>query len=291
MKNEDTTERRLVVVSGSSGAGKSVVLNALEDLDYYCIDNLPITLLSEIPRHIDSDNSTMEKIAAGIDARSMLNGIDSLEACIDGLRDAGIETEIVFLDADDEVLTKRFSETRRKHPLTSESLSLADAIKAERKLLGKLSEIAALHVDTSYTTVHELRETVRRRIARENLRSLSIQLLSFGFKHGTPRDADFIFDVRCLPNPHWDKNLRPLSGLDQAVIDYLDKQDAVTSMIKDIADFLGRWIPLFSAENRSYLTIAVGCTGGHHRSVYIIEKLAGLLDNNNDQFLIGHRDL
>lgn len=289
VKNE---QHDLIVISGSSGAGKSVVLHALEDLDYYCIDNLPISLLKQIPEHVEqSDNSKKQKIAIGIDARSNFIGIETLEQQIATLRDTGLVTEIVFLDADDDVLTKRFSETRRKHPLSSADLSLTDAIKEERRVLRTISEIADLYIDTSFTTVHELREITRKRIAKEIPYSLSIQLLSFGFKHGAPRDADFIFDVRCLPNPHWHKNLRQLSGLDAAVIEFLSEQQAVTEMIADIAGFLNKWIPIFVTENRSYLTIGIGCTGGHHRSVYIVEKLATMINNDKIKPLAKHRDL
>ncbi|MGI9228540.1 MAG: RNase adapter RapZ [Gammaproteobacteria bacterium] len=289
MKNES---RRLIVVSGSSGAGKSVVLHALEDLDYYCIDNLPVSLLKQIPDHVNnSEGHKEQKIAVGIDARSTLGESAALENNFQALRETKLQVQIVFLDADDDVLTKRFSETRRKHPLSSAKLPLAGAIEKERKILGAISELADVHIDTSFTTLHDLREITRERIARDDLHKLSVQLVSFGFKHGSPRDTDFIFDVRCLPNPHWHKNLRQLSGLDAPVTEFLNQQPTVKDMITDIAAFLNKWIKLFAEENRSYLTIGIGCTGGQHRSVYVVEKLAGMITNSKIQSLTTHRDL
>ncbi len=202
---------RLTVISGSSGAGKSVVLHTLEDAGYYCIDNLPISLLAQLPAHItqgarggdQEGDHRPERVAIGIDVRSSLGRISALQQQMDALQAAGLDTEIIFLDAADEVLTKRFSETRRKHPLSSATVALAEAISEERRVLEGISAIADLTIDTSSTSVHELRQRIRELIVRGTAGSLAMQLLSFGFKHGTPRDADFIFDVRCLPNPHW----------------------------------------------------------------------------------------
>ena len=281
---------RLLVISGSSGAGKSVVLHTLEDLDYYCIDNLPVSLLKQIPEHV-RDGRAGQKIAVGIDARSVIGENTVPQNNLLALRETGTAMEIIFLDADDDVLTRRFNETRRKHPLSSAERSLVDAIAEERKLLGAISEIADLRIDTSSTTVHELRAITHNRIARRELGGLSVQLLSFGFKHGAPKDTDFIFDVRCLPNPHWDKNLRPRTGLDAPVAEFLQQQAEVNEMLTDIADFLNKWIKHFIKENRSYLTIGIGCTGGHHRSVYLVEKLAARIANGDARPLITHRDL
>ena len=285
-------KRRCIIVSGLSGAGKSVVLNTLEDLDYYCIDNLPVTLLRQFGAGIeDRPADIYSRVAVGIDARSPEDDLSALPDIIAELRGAGTLAELVFMEADTEVLTKRFSETRRKHPLTRDKVSLAEAINRERSVLGGLAETADLRIDTSRTSVHELRELVRNRIAERQAGGLAIQLLSFGYKHGTPRDADFVFDVRCLPNPHWQKELRRYSGLDRPVIEYLEEQQAALDMLADLRRFLNRWIPEFEKENRSYLSIAVGCTGGHHRSVYMVEQLAAGLREGGCQILVRHRDL
>lgn len=284
--------RRLVIISGLSGAGKTVALNSLEDLDYYCIDNLPISLLNEISNQFSTHISKYSnKYAIGIDARNPEQDIDNLPGIISTLQEQDIEVCLVYLEASDDVLTNRFSETRRKHPLSSEKISLQKAIALERQIMEKLSVIADIRIDTSYTLMHQLRDIVRERIAQAPLSSLSIQFTSFGYKHGVPRDADFVFDARCLPNPYWETHLRSLNGRDQEVIDFLSKQDLVLEMINQLQDFLERWIPEFEADNRSYLSVAVGCTGGQHRSVYIVETLAEYFLKQNKHVLINHRDI
>ncbi len=287
-----TDARRLIVVSGLSGAGKSVVLNTLEDLDFYCIDNLPVSLLGHLARQFeDAGGELPAQLAVGIDARNPESVLSRLPESLQRLCGEGVPTEVVFMEANNDVLTKRFSETRRKHPLSSGALSLSDAIDRERLLLSALADIADLRIDTSHTAVHELRDMVRERIARRPAAALSMQFISFGYKHGTPRDADFVFDVRCLPNPHWRKELRKFSGREKPVVDYLQAQPAVTEMLEDMTQFLERWIPRFEAENRSYLCIAIGCTGGHHRSVFLVERLAEHFRAAGKQLIIKHRDL
>ena len=266
MQNHDRNNR-CIIVSGLSGAGKSVVLNTLEDLNFYCIDNLPISLLDQFARQLnDAHTRPAPLVAIGIDARNPEDHLRTLPAGLDELRRLGILTELVFVEANSEILTSRFSETRRKHPLSSSSRSLSDAIEKERRLLSALAEIADLRIDTSRTAVHELRDLVRSRIAERPVAELSLQFVSFGYKHGTPHDADFVFDVRCLPNPHWIKELRKYSGRDAPVIEFLQAQPGVAGMEADLCRFLETWVPRFESENRSYLCVAIGCTGGHHRS-------------------------
>jgi RNase adapter protein RapZ len=285
-------ERRLIIVSGLSGAGKTVVLNTLEDLSYYAIDNLPVSLLNTlIEQFSEENNSLARQIVIGIDARNSHDDFLFLPRMIMSLRNQNISTELIFIEANDDVLTKRFSETRRKHPLSSDSVSLTDAIKHERRIIGTLAEAADLAIDTSHMQLHELRDIVRERIAQRGKATLSLQFMSFGYKNGIPRDADFVFDLRCLPNPYWKKNLRQYSGKDQPIIDFLSKQNSVEQMLNDIEHFLERWIPQFEADNRSYLSIAIGCTGGHHRSVFIAEQLAAKFRDANKQVIIRHRDL
>jgi RNase adapter protein RapZ len=285
-------KRRLIIVSGLSGAGKTVVLNTLEDLSYYAIDNLPVSLLNTlIEQFSEKDNRLARQIVIGIDARNSHDDFSFLPKTIISLRDQNISTELIFIEANDNVLTKRYSETRRKHPLSSGSVALTDAIKQERKIIGTLAEAADLCIDTSHMQLHELRNIVRERIAQREKATLSIQFMSFGYKNGIPKDADFVFDLRCLPNPYWKKNLRQYSGKDQPIIEFLSKQDSVEQMLNDLEHFLGRWIPQFEADNRSYLSIAFGCTGGHHRSVFITEQLATKFMDLDKQVIIRHRDL
>lgn len=284
--------RRVIIISGLSGAGKTVALNTLEDLDYYCIDNLPASLVGYIVERLEQGNPLFaNRIALGIDARNPEQELNGLPDAIRGLREHGINTELVFIEATEDVLTERFSETRRKHPLSSPTVSLTDAIKKERVLMGTLSEYADLRIDTSRMQLHELRELVRERIAQRPIHALSLQFMSFGYKHGVPRDADFVFDARCLPNPHWDHDLRHRSGRDAAVIKFLDDQPMAREMLDHIRSFLEYWVPHFEADNRSYLSVAVGCTGGQHRSVYLVERLAESFRDKGKQVLIRHRDV
>lgn len=284
--------QRLIIISGLSGAGKSVALHTFEDIGMYCIDNLPMSLLPELAEQIrDGSIQATSEIAIGIDARNPENEIRKLPDIIKSLKQDNLAVELVFIEANDEVLTRRFSETRRKHPLSSKSVSLNEAIRKERKIMEELSEHADIRIDTSHTLLHELRDIVRKRIARRPQATLSIQFISFGFKFGIPRDADFVFDTRCLPNPYWETELRSLNGKDPAVISFLSNKEPVVDMITQIRDYLDFWIPRFESDNRSYLCVALGCTGGQHRSVYMSEQLAGYFRERGKQVIIIHRDM
>jgi UPF0042 nucleotide-binding protein len=283
---------RVVLITGLSGSGKSIALEVLEDSGYYCIDNLPVSLFEALARDITTNPAKARDLTAvGIDARSPGSELDRLPGVIKRLRDHGLDCEVVFLDAEDAVLIQRFSETRRRHPLTDGDHTLDQAIALERETLAPLHELARLKIDTTRTTLHELRSLIRARVAQREAGELSVMLQSFGFKHGLPRNADFVFDARCLPNPHWQPALRPHTGRDQPVIDFLGDDLKVVGMLSHIDDFLTHWIPCFEAEGRSYLTIAVGCTGGQHRSVYLVEQLQKRFAQQGRSVVVHHREL
>ena len=285
-------EMRLIVVSGLSGSGKSVALHVLEDLGYYCIDNLPSALLESAVEEVTTKSQHARKlIAVGIDARSHAGDLETLPGLIAALRERQMQTDVLFLQASDDVLLKRFSETRRRHPLADEAAELRTAIATEREVLAEVVNSADLIIDTSRTSNYDLADAIRERVDRRRRRTLSVLIESFGFKNGIPADADFVFDLRCLPNPYWTVELRGLSGLDDEVRSFLDASDNFVAMHADILSFLERWIPEYRAASRAYLTIAVGCTGGQHRSVYMAEKLARELDAGRDQELTRHHDL
>jgi UPF0042 nucleotide-binding protein len=282
----------LVIISGLSGSGKTIALHTLEDIGFYCTDNLPIGLLDAFALEFGKPHLVrVTKVAVGIDARNNPEQIGHFPAVIADCRRRGINCKIIFLQAEDQAILKRFSETRRKHPLTGPGTSLADAIRDERVLLSPISANADLFLDTSLTNVHQLRDLVRDCIAAGENPGLSLVLRSFGYKHGIPVDADFVFDSRCLPNPYWVPALRNLTGRDGAVIEFLDGEPAVHELYADLENFLLKWIPRFSADNRSYLSIAIGCTGGQHRSVYLVERIAGSLGNRFGNIVIRHREL
>lgn len=282
---------RLVIISGLSGSGKSVALHTLEDTGFYCIDNLPIVLLREFGRHIKSvEAGDGDRYAVGIDARNQRSALDQFPEIVEELRALGIHCETLFLQTERDTLIKRFSETRRRHPLSDEQLPLADAIEAEQRLLSPILEQADLIIDTTLTTVHQLRELVRERMVRAPY-SLSLLFESFGHKHGVPSDADFVFDVRCLPNPHWEPELRQFTGRDEPVVRYLEDHESVNRYADQLVGFLEEWIPAFERENRSYLTVAIGCTGGQHRSVYLAERLAAHFREHRKQVSVRHREL
>jgi len=284
---------KLVIISGLSGSGKSVALHTLEDMGFYCIDNLPIGLLADFGRHItESPTKLFERYAVGIDARNVTADLSQFPDILDELKARNIRSEIVFLQAADDTLIKRFSETRRRHPLSLPNISLAEAIKRETELLSPILARADLVIDTSTTNVHQLRDLVRNRLDRRGDSRLSLLFTSFGFKHGIPKDADFVFDVRCLPNPHWEPRLRPLTGRDADVRDYLEDHSSVQQMYANIRDFIAQWLPSFEREGRSYLTVAIGCTGGQHRSVYLTERLGAHFQQESDNStIIRHREL
>jgi len=266
---------RLIFLSGLSGSGKSVALHMLEDLDFYCVDNIPAALLRSFISHtVRSGSPVYQRTAIGIDARNPDEEIATVPTLLDELKRSGIQCELVFLVASDEELLRRFAETRRKHPLSRHGENLHEAIAIERALLEPVINAADLLIDTSRMGVHELRELINRRVGKRPRDRMSVLCESFGYKYGIPGDADFVFDARSLPNPYWDPNLRPLTGHDAPVATYLEAQPAVANFIEDIVRFIQARLPEHQAANRRYLTLAVGCTGGQHRSVYIVEQLA-----------------
>ena len=284
---------RLTIVTGLSGSGKSVALHTLEDEGFYCIDNLPANLLSDlIDKLLASGLELYDRLAIGIEMRSERASTDNLVSLIGELRKRkDTEVEVLFLDTDRSTLVTRFSETRRKHPLSSQHLPLINAIDEEARLLHDVKSQAELVVDTSALNLHELREIIRTYLLGKTHGGLSLIFQSFGFKHGTPASTDFMFDVRCLPNPHWEPDLRRFTGKEKPIIEFLDEQPDVQDMFQDIRDFVQRWLPQFEAENRAYLTVSVGCTGGRHRSVYLIERLSEHFSASRDNVSKRHREL
>ena len=283
---------RLIIVSGLSGSGKSVALHMLEDMDFYCVDNIPAALLKPFISHtIRGTGDTYPRTAVGLDARNRANEIETIPALVGELRRSGIDCEVLYLHAAEEVLLKRYAETRRKHPLVTGEVGLREAIASERRLLEPVITAADWVIDTSNMGVHALRELIRERMDRRSEGRLSLMFESFGYKNGIPGDADFVFDVRSLPNPYWEHALRSLTGRDSAVIEYLRGHASVRSMIADLTAFLEKRIGEFSQANRSYLTIAIGCTGGQHRSVYIAEQLAEHFRQAHPQVLTRHDSL
>lgn len=276
--------KQLIIVTGLSGSGKSIALRALEDSGYYCIDNLPTTMLPNIAAHLSGEHHDL--VAISIDSRSA--GIETLANHVDGLRKEHIHTKLVFLESDVETLVKRFSETRRKHPLSQKNQTLAESIVAERDLLSPLGALGHV-IDTSHLSANTLRGWVKEVVASDQ-NILTLLITSFGFKHGIPMDADFVFDVRSLPNPHYDPNLQPMTGRDLPVQTFLKDHAMVNDMMHDIQVYLDKWLPSFVMDNRSYLTVAIGCTGGQHRSVYFVETLSQHFKQHY-QVLTRHREL
>jgi UPF0042 nucleotide-binding protein len=285
----------LVLVSGLSGSGKSVFLAMLEDLDWYCLDNIPVRLLPMVLEELTHTvDAKFQKLAIGLDSRPRDEDLPFLETLVPTLREQGLDCRLIYLHASDRALIQRYLETRRRHPQSMVSAggrSLEEAIQFERALLGPLAESADLVMDTSESSVHELRELVRKRVAHHPPQRVSLQFESFGFRHGLPPDADFVFDARFLPNPYWESSLRPLTGRDQAIVDYLDGFPEVQAYVDQLAGFLDAWLPRIEAANRSYLTLAVGCTGGRHRSVYIVEKLAARFGDRYPDAIVQHSAL
>ncbi|MEO0442518.1 MAG: RNase adapter RapZ [Pseudomonadota bacterium] len=280
---------QLIILSGRSGSGKSTALHVLEDIGFTCIDNLPVSLL---PSLVDNSQTLgVKPYAVSIDARSPAADLELLPNLIESPDLGKINYTIIFLDADEEVLLQRFSETRRRHPLSDEHTDLRSAITKEKDLLQPIIDVASITIDTSDMGFHDLRDLVKHHISSIEASGVSILFKSFGFKYGVPRDADLVFDVRCLPNPHWKPELRMLTGNDQDVIDFLSQQPAVAAMYNDIKVFLENWLPHYEANNRSYMTIAIGCTGGQHRSVYLCNKLTAFFSNSHDDVQYRHREL
>lgn len=281
-----------IIISGQSGAGKSVALHALEDLGFYGIDNLPVRLLPALVEDLSSDHGqAIDRVAAVVDVRSPHHELHEFASTLERIRAMGVDAQVLFLEAEQDILLKRFSETRRRHPLTEGEIPLSEALERESRMLEPLRQSSVIQIDTSRTHLHQLRTLVQDRIGRGVAGGLSLLLQSFGFKYGAPRDADMMFDVRCLPNPYWEAGLRGLSGRDQAVVNYLELSPEVQAMSDDLQGFLERWIPRFARENRAYLSVAIGCTGGHHRSVYIIEHLARYFSASYPGLIVRHREL
>lgn len=274
----------LLLISGLSGSGKSVALNVLEDSGYYCVDNLPVSLLPLLMDNLRE--AGRERIAVSIDVRS--GDVQHLPGLIEQFREDGMDVHLLFLEAKTETLVKRFSETRRRHPLSGENLTLPECVLRERELLAEIGHIGH-HIDTSDINANTLRAWVKDFIQIDRAR-LTLLFQSFGFKNGIPLDADLVFDVRCLPNPHYDPVLRPLTGRDDAVIKFLEETPSAQKMYQDIRHFVESWLPSYIDDNRSYLTVALGCTGGQHRSVYLTEKLARHF-KPQQQALLRHREL
>ncbi len=282
---------KLTIISGRSGSGKSTVLHILEDRGYYCIDNLPASLLPALADRISNDDTNLPNVAVSIDARNISADLQQAPEIISELQARELPTEIIFLDANSQTLLKRFSESRRKHPLSNESTDLYEAIDIESALLKSISMMANFVIDTSNMSLHQLRDLVKNRLLENNETRMALLFQSFGFKNGVPVDADLVYDVRCLPNPYWDIALRSLTGLHVDVAKFLDSQEEVQEMTDDIRDYLEKWLPKYESNNRSYITVAVGCTGGQHRSVYISEKLKKYFSSKIKNVQIRHRDL
>lgn len=282
---------KLVIVSGLSGSGKTIALHTLEDAGYFCVDNLPIGLLSDFVTSMKNNKPAIyDLIAVAVDARCNVRDMEHFESIVAEIKALEVKVEILFLTSKVEKLLTRFNETRRKHPLSRKGLPLVEAIHLERSVLKSISSNADLMIDTSELNVHELRHIINNRILHENSKTMAILIQSFGFKHGLPADTDFMFDVRCLPNPHWEGHLRPYTGKDTPVIEYLESFPAVAEMEKSILDFMQHWIPCFEKEGRSYMTVSIGCTGGQHRSVYLTQKITSELKKTRSNVSLRHRE-
>ncbi|MEM7220169.1 MAG: RNase adapter RapZ [Pseudomonadota bacterium] len=281
---------KLIIISGRSGSGKSTALNALEDQGFNCIDNFPVGLLQSLVHNtLRNPLVRAQNMAVCIDARA--TDLERFPEILLSLDRMDLDCQVIFLDARNETLVKRFSETRRRHPLTSSTTDLNEAIETERELLESISDLADLLIDTTQMDSGALREMISVRVATNQDHGVALLFRSFGFKYGVPVDADFVFDIRCLPNPHWVAELRPLTGLDEPVASYLQAQPTVGVMFDDIHNFVARWLPRFEDTNRVYLTLAIGCTGGQHRSVYMAETLAKTFKAQRPNVLVRHREL
>jgi UPF0042 nucleotide-binding protein len=277
---------QVVLLSGLSGSGKSVALNVLEDSSYYCVDNLPVKLLKDTVQLLQSEGQ--QRVALSIDARG-LGSVSQVPDYVERLRMDGVDARLIFLDAKDETLLRRFAETRRRHPLSTASSTLEESLARERSLLAPLAE-AGHRIDTSGLHPNTLRTWIKDLLGIGATGLTSLLFESFGYKQGVPLDADFVFDVRCLPNPFYDPRLRPLTGRDAEVAEFLQKEPAVSAMIADIRKFIENWLPAFQRDSRAYVTVAIGCTGGQHRSVYCAEQLGNAFRANNP-VLVRHRQL
>jgi UPF0042 nucleotide-binding protein len=289
ISGDDPNAIHLVVLTGMSGGGKTVALRALEDLEFYCVDNLPSALLPQLVEAATRGDSHRRRIAVGVDVRNRDEDFQHMPQVLSALAET-VQVHLIFIDCSDAVLTKRFSETRRKHPLATRRRSLSDAIAEERRLLRPLMAIAERVIDSSDLNVHQLRRLIATGYA-QSTSGLTLMFQSFAFRRGLPLDSDFVFDARCLPNPHWEPTLRPLSGKDAPVREFLERQPLVEEYVADTTRWLDAWLPRFEADDRSYVTISIGCTGGRHRSVYLVEKLATHYRATREGVLTFHREL
>lgn len=282
---------KFTIISGRSGSGKSTVLHVLEDRGYYCIDNMPASLLPALAQRITNGAKGITQVAVSIDARNSSADLQQVPAIIKQLEKNDLHADIIFLDANSQTLLKRFSESRRKHPLSNDSIGLKEAIDRESELLEAISLMATLSIDTSNMSLHELRDLVKQRLIENKETGLALLFQSFGYKNGVPVDADMVYDVRCLPNPYWDSTLRSLTGKDAAVASFLEQQKEVTEMFNDIKDYIQKWLPSYEKNNRSYITVSIGCTGGQHRSVYLCEKLGQHFRSSIKNVQVRHREI
>lgn len=279
---------KLLIISGRSGSGKSITLRFLEDLGFYCVDNLPLDFFPLLSAQVAQQHNN---VAVSIDARNNTKDLSHFRELLDHARQQGQTWEVIYVNADDNSLLKRYSETRRKHPLTNEHIGLKEAIQLESRLLEPIADCADLSIDTTNLSATQLGEILQNRVIPHQTQTLSLSFISFGFKYGIPADADYVFDVRCLPNPFWIPELCPFTGLNTPVADYLSQQPRVRRLLEDIVHFLNEWIPCFQEDHRSYLTIGIGCTGGQHRSVYLVEELGKMYRANYPHVQITHREL
>ena len=283
---------RLVVISGHSGSGKTSALNILEDVGFTCVDNLPSSLLPELIKQLNGEsNAPKLQLAVGIDARNLMGDLTKIPKILCTIEDSGVEVDVIFLKAQRTDLLRRYSETRRKHPLSSDTIGLKEAIDLEENIISPIAQVASLTIDTTGLTLHQLRDLVKNTIVPKAEQQMTILFESFGFKQRIPNGSDFVFDVRCLPNPYWKTELRTQTGHDSGVITFLESQVDVASMLADIIGYLTRWIPKFEANNRSYLTVSIGCTGGQHRSVYIANRLHEHFSQQYNFVQVMHKEL
>lgn len=291
MAETNNKSTQLAIISGRSGSGKTTALHVLEDAGYYCIDNLPAALLPAlVGETLSNESSEYDYLAVCIDARNAKADLLRFSELIEEIP-AHVHTEVIYLDANSDELIKRFSETRRKHPLSDRATDLREALEIEKEVLAPIANGATLTIETSQMNLYQLRDIVRQRVTGEESGQMAVLFESFGFKRGIPTDADFVFDVRCLPNPYWSKSLRGQTGLDEGVIEFLNDQLEVDEMFAEIAQYLSRWLPEFQANNRSYMTIGIGCTGGQHRSVYMSERLMRHFASVFNNVQVRHREL
>lgn len=282
---------KLVVISGRSGSGKSTALDLLEDLGFYCIDNLPVGLLQNLLDQIQTGQGQMNSVAVSIDARNIQADLANFSVIVNQLDRKQCQLEIIYLDAHTDTLLTRFSATRRKHPLTGPDVPLLEAIDREKDVLQHIADMADLTVDTTHLSMHQLRSMIKERVVQKQGGDMSLLFESFGFKHGIPKDSDLVFDVRCLPNPYWDPTLRQFTGQDPQIQAFLQDDEHVNAMFNDIQEFLRKWLPQFEANNRTYMTVSIGCTGGQHRSVYMAERLFAAYQDEFANVQLRHREL